>query len=195
VARRVCLATGEVSLHAGAGLPELAVDDAAATRVFGPAWHLLLVGDGQLARTLAQMAQMLDYRVSICDPRETFADPDPLPAVHYTRRMPDDTVRALADDPRSAIVTLAHDPRQDDLALIEALPSRAFYVGALGSRRSAAARAGRLAAMGLTPAQIARLDAPAGLDIGSKRPAEIALSILAGITAVRNGTAGAAIPG
>jgi xanthine dehydrogenase accessory factor len=182
------LATGEVSLHDGVGCAELALDDAAVTKVFGPAWHLLLIGDGQLARTLARMARMLDYRVTICDPRETFADPDPLPDVHYTRQMPDDAVRCLADDPRSAVVTLAHDPRQDDLGLIEALPSRAFYVGALGSRRSAASRAERLAAMGLSPAQIDRLDAPAGIDIGSKRPAEIALSILAGLTAVRNGT-------
>jgi xanthine dehydrogenase accessory factor len=187
VARRVCLATGEVSLHDGAGRPELSVDDLAVTKVFGPAWHLLLVGDGQLARALARMARMLDYRVTICDPRETFADPDPLPDVHYTRQMPDDAVRTLADDPRSGVVTLAHDPRQDDLALIEALPSRAFYVGALGSRRSAASRAERLAAMDLSAEQIARLDAPAGIAIGSKRPAEIALSILAGITAVRNG--------
>jgi len=187
VARRVCLATGEVSLHDGVGGPELSVDDRAVTKVFGPAWHLLLVGDGQLARALARMARMLDYRVTICDPRETFADPNPLPDVRYTRQMPDDAVRSLADEPRSAVVTLAHDPRQDDLALIEALPSRAFYVGALGSHRSAASRAERLAAMDLSPEQIARLDAPAGISIGSKRPAEIALSILAGITAVRNG--------
>ncbi len=186
VARRVCSVTGEVSLHDGAGRPELAVDADAVTRVFGPAWHLLLVGDGQLARALARMARMLDYRVTICDPRDTFADPNPLPDVRYTRRMPDDAVRSLADDPRSAVVTLAHDPRQDDLALIEALPSRAFYVGALGSRRTAAGRVERLAAMGLSAAQIGRLDAPAGIGIGSKRPAEIALSILAGITAVRN---------
>jgi len=187
VARSVCLATGEVSLDDGVGHPELALGDTAVTKVFGPAWHLLLIGDGQLARSLARMARMLDYRVSICDPREAFADPDPLPDVRYSRQMPDDAVRMLADDPRSAVVTLAHDPRQDDLGLIEALPSRAFYVGALGSRRSAASRVQRLAAMGLSPAQIDRLDAPAGLRIGSKRPAEIALSILAGLTAARNG--------
>lgn len=186
VARRVCLTTGEVSLHDAAGRAELAADEAAVTKVFGPAWHLLLVGDGQLARYLASMARLLDYRVSICDPREEFADPSPLADVRYTREMPDDAVRTLAGDPRSAVVTLAHDPRQDDLALVEALASRAFYIGALGSRRTAAARVERLARIGLTPEQIARLDAPAGLAIGSKRPAEIALSILAGITAARN---------
>ena len=186
VARRVCLRTGELSLHPGEGRPELQADADAVTKVFGPAWHLLLIGDGQLARYLARMARMLDYRVTICDPREAFADPAPLADVRYLREMPDDAVRALADDPRSAIVTLAHDPKQDDLALTEALATRAFYIGALGSRRTAATRAARLAELGLTQAQIARLDAPAGLPIGSKRPPEIALSILAAITAARN---------
>jgi xanthine dehydrogenase accessory factor len=187
VARRVCLNTGEVSLHPGEGRPELAVSEDAVVKVFGTAWHLLLVGDGQLARVLATMARLLDYRVTICDPRETFADPSPLGDVTYSRLPPDEAVLALADQPRTAVVTLAHDPKQDDLALIEALPSRAFYVGALGSRRTAAARRERLAQMGLTQDQIERLRGPAGLPIGSKRPAEIALSILAEITATRNG--------
>jgi xanthine dehydrogenase accessory factor len=186
-ARRVCMRTGEVSLHAGAGHPELQVSDDAVIKVFGPSWHLLLIGDGQLARLLAQMARLLDYRVTICDPRELFTDPDPLPDVAYSRLMPDDAVRELADDPRSAVVTLSHDPRQDDLALSEALLTRAFYIGALGSVRSAATRRERLTKIGITPPQLERLDAPAGLAIGSKRPAEIALSILAGVTAVRNG--------
>jgi xanthine dehydrogenase accessory factor len=186
VARRVCLRTGEVSLHEGGDRSELEVTDDAVTKVFGPGWHLLLIGDGQLARLLARMARMLDYRVTICDPRELFADPAPLGDVEYSRLMPDDVVRKGGDDPRTAIVTLAHDPRQDDLALSEALFTKAFYIGALGSERSAAARRERLMQVGLTPSQIARLDAPAGLAIGSKRPAEIALSILAGITAARN---------
>lgn len=187
VARRVCLNTGEVSLHPGEGRPELSVSQDAVIKVLGPAWHLLLVGDGQLARVLATMARLLDYSVTICDPRETFADPSPLGDVTYSRLPPDEAILALADEPRTAVVTLAHDPKQDDLALLEALPSRAFYVGALGSRRSAAARRERLTQMGLTQDQIGRLRGPAGLPIGSKRPAEIALSILAEITATRNG--------
>lgn len=192
VARRVCLRTGEVSLHAGAGRPNFSADERAVTKVLGPAWQLLLIGDGQLARNLARMARLLDYRVVICDPRALFADPDPLPDVTYTRSMPDDGVRAFGATPRSAIVTLSHDPRQDDLALTEALVSPAFYVGALGSKATAAARRERLLTLGLEPHQLARLDAPAGLPIGSKRPAEIALSILAGITAARNALAGGA---
>ncbi len=187
VARRVCLNTGEVSLHPGDGRPELAVAEDAVVKVLGPAWHLLLVGDGQLARLLATMARLLDYGVTICDPRNAFAAPFPLPDITYSRLPPDDAVRALAEQSRTAVVTLAHDPKQDDLALIEALPSRAFYVGALGSRRTAAARRERLGQMGLTQDQIGRLRGPAGLPIGSKRPAEIALSILAEVTAARNG--------
>ena len=188
IARRVCLNTGEVSLHPLAATgAEFRSGASAVTRVFGPAWSLLLIGDGQLARTLAAMALMLDYRVTICDPRAEFADPNPLAGVSYSKAMPDDAVRALADQARCAIVTLAHDPRQDDMALLEALPSQAFYVGALGSRRTAAARRERLQTMGLQPAQIARLHAPAGLNVGSHRPAEIALSMLAEVTAVRNG--------
>jgi xanthine dehydrogenase accessory factor len=187
VARRVCLNTGEVSVHPGAGRPELAVSEDTVVKVLGPAWHLLLVGDGQLARLLATMARLLDYGVTICDPREGFADPSPLPGCTYSRRPPDEAVLALSDQPRTAVITLAHDPRLDDLALIEALASRAFYVGALGSERTAAARRERLAQMGLTPAQIRRLRGPAGLPIGSRRPAEIAVSILAEITAARNG--------
>jgi xanthine dehydrogenase accessory factor len=186
VARRLCLDTGEVTLGDGEGLPELSLSDESLVKVFGAGWRLLLVGDGQLARYLAAMARMLDYRVTICDPREDFANPDPLPDVSYTRQMPDDAVRALASRPRTAVVTLAHDPKQDDLALSEALESNAFYIGALGSTRSAAKRIERLAQLGFTPYQLQRIRGPAGLPIGSKRPSEIALSIMAEITATRN---------
>jgi len=109
--------------------------------------------------------------------------------VKYSREMPDDAVRALGEASRTAIVAVAHDPRQDDLALSAALESRAFYIGALGSRRSAGARRERLASLGYDDRQLARIHGPAGLDIGSKRPAEIALSILAEVTALRNGVA------
>ncbi|MCU7937233.1 MAG: XdhC family protein [Candidatus Thiodiazotropha sp. (ex Dulcina madagascariensis)] len=186
VARQVCLDTGEVTLSDGKGYPELSLSDERLVKVFGAGWQLLLIGDGQLARYLARMARMLDYRVTICDPRKDFADPDPLPDVTYTRQMPDDAVRTLASQPRTAVVTLAHDPKQDDLALMEALDSNAFYIGALGSTRSASKREERLTKMGFTPQQLGRIRGPAGVPIGSKRPAEIALSIMAEITATRN---------
>jgi xanthine dehydrogenase accessory factor len=187
VARTVDLATGEVSLQPGTGGSEFQLSETAVVKTFGPGWQLLLIGDGQLARHLASMALHLDYRVTICDPRDGFAPLTPLADVVYSREMPDDAVKALSEQARTAIVALAHDPRQDDLGLSAALESQAFYIGALGSNRSAQARRKRLASLGYNPQQIERVHGPAGLHIGSKRPAEIALSILAQITAIRNG--------
>jgi xanthine dehydrogenase accessory factor len=187
VARKVNLVSGEVSLHPGNGGTEFQLSETALVKTFGPAWQLLLIGDGQLARHLASMALHLDYRVIICDPRDAFASNAPLADVHYSHAMPDDAVHGLRDQARTAIVALTHDPRQDDLGLSAALESQAFYIGALGSRRSAQARRERLASLGYSTAQIERIHGPAGLHIGSKRPAEIALSILAQITAIRNG--------
>lgn len=189
VARRLCLQTGEASLHAGHADAELQASETDIIRTFGPAWQLLLVGDGQLAGHLARMALELDYAVTICEPRDEFRSPTPVQGAGYTRDMPDDAVHAMADQARTAIVTLAHDPRQDDLALTAALESQAFYIGALGSTRSAATRKARLSSLGYTPDQLARIHGPAGVPIGSKRPAEIALSILAEITATRNAVA------
>jgi xanthine dehydrogenase accessory factor len=186
VSRRVAVATGEISLQAVQNGVEFSVSDQAVVKVFGPAWQLLLIGDGQIARHIARMALSLNYRVTICDPRDEFVDPNPLSGVYYSKRMPDDEVKALRNAPRSAIVTLTHDPRQDDLGLSAALDSSAFYIGALGSVRSAEKRRKRLTEVGHNETQIARIHGPAGLAIGSKRPAEIALSILAEITAVRN---------
>jgi xanthine dehydrogenase accessory factor len=189
VTRRVVLPGGEVSLVRGAASPDFVATEHEVVKTFGPAWQLVVVGDGLLARHLASMARQLDYRVTICDPRETYADSQPIAGVHYSREMPDDAVRALGEASRTAIVAVAHDPRQDDLALSAALESEAFYIGALGSRRSAEARRERLAALGYDARQLARIHGPAGLHIGSKRPAEIALSILAELTALRNGVA------
>ena len=187
VSRRVELASGVVSLQAVEGGTEFQLTETEVIKTFGPGWQLLLIGDGQLARHLASMALHLDYRVFICDPRDGFAPAAPLGDVRFSREMPDDAVAGLGDQARTAIVALAHDPRQDDLGLGAALESRAFYIGALGSNRSAQARRKRLAQMGYSAAQINRIHGPVGLHIGSKRPAEIALSILAQITAIRNG--------
>ena len=192
VARRVDLASGEVSIEAVSLRPgdagiEFQVSKTEVVKTFGPTWQLLLIGDGQLARHLASMALHLDYRVCICDPRESFVSLKPLANVHYSGEMPDDAVQGLSNQRRTAIVTLSHDPRQDDLGLSAALESQAFYIGALGSNRSAQARDRRLLSLGYSPEQIDRIHGPAGLTIGSKRPAEIALSILAQITAIRNG--------
>jgi len=187
VRRHVDIASGEVRLGAGNARDEFTLNQAEMIKTFGPSWALLLIGDGQLARHVASMARELDYQVTICDPREIFQPPQLVEGIQYSRSMPDDAVRALSSPDRTAIVTLAHDPKQDDLGLSAALESNAFYIGALGSRKSAAARNRRLESLGYSEKQISRIHGPVGLNIGSKRPAEIAISILAQITQVRNG--------
>jgi xanthine dehydrogenase accessory factor len=151
----------------------------------GPRFRLLLVGAGQLSQSLALLATMLDYRVSVCDPRQSLIDAWPGPDVERVCAMPDDFLRAAGVDRFTAIVTLTHDPRIDDMALMEALTLDAFYVGALGSRRTSVKRRERLRELDLDEQQIARLRAPVGLDIGSKRPLEIAIAILAELIALR----------
>ena len=187
--RRLCLRTGEVSLHAAQRDAQFRFDGDNLTKLFGPAWRLLLIGAGQLSRFVTQMAQALDYEVVVCDPREEYAASWSVPNAPVDLRSPDDAVRALAGDARTAVLALTHEPKLDDLALMEALQLPAFYVGALGSRNNNAKRRQRLASLDLPAAAIARLHGPIGLPIGSRTPAEIAVAILAELTAVRNGIA------
>lgn len=186
-ARRVCLATGDVSLHPGIVHEPFQFDGANATRVFGPQWRLLLIGAGQLSRYVAEMALALDYHVIVCDPREEYAHAWTVNGTELDGGMPDGVVRARARDARSAVVALTHDPQFDDLALLAALTSETFYVGALGSRANDTKRRKRLADLGVSPAQLARLHGPVGLPIGSRTPPEIAIAILAELTAKRHG--------
>jgi xanthine dehydrogenase accessory factor len=187
VARRVCLGTGEASLHAVAAATDTFVYRGdTLTKVFGPRWLLLLIGDGQLSRYVTQLALLLDYRVIICDPRDV-AVAETLPdGVERVSMMPDEAVHAYVKQARSVVIALTHDPKLDDMALVDALDSPAFYVGALGSRLNSERRRARLQTLGLTPAQLQRLHAPVGLPIGSHATAEIALSIMAEVTALRN---------
>lgn len=187
VARQVKLLNGESSLLPGNAGVDLQVSETEIIKTFGPVWQLLIIGDGQLARHMASMALQLDYQVTICDPRDSFSALQPIDGVYYSHEMPDDAVIKMTDQARTAVVALAHDPRQDDLALSAALESQSFYIGALGSNRSAQARLKRLQSLDYSAQQLERIHGPAGLYIGSKRPAEIALSILAQITAIRNG--------
>jgi xanthine dehydrogenase accessory factor len=147
--------------------------------VYGPRARLLLIGAGETSSYLAKMALALDYQVLIAEPREemqlTWLPEDG----ELLAMMPDDAVIKIQPDLHTSIITLTHDPKLDDMALLEALKSEAFYIGALGSKRTNAKRRERLALFDLTPKQIARLHGPVGLDIGSKTPAEIAVSILA----------------
>jgi xanthine dehydrogenase accessory factor len=186
LARRLCLTTGEVSLHPADALADCEVSATAVTRVFGPRWRLLLIGAGDIARRLAPIAVALGYRVRVCDPREERFGAWDDSLAELDRRMPDDVVRDSFNDARAAVVALTHDPRLDDLALMAALPSRAFYVGALGSRSTHEARRARLCELGLAPEAIARLRGPVGLPIGGSSPAEIAVSIAAELIATRH---------
>jgi xanthine dehydrogenase accessory factor len=155
------------------------------TQVFGPRFQLFIIGAGMVSKYLAEMAQMLEYEVTVCDPREQLLNDFAVAGSRRIAGMPDDAVKAHASDAGSAIVALTHDPRIDDMGLMQALKTDAFYVGAMGSTKTSAARRRRLADLDVTPSQLARLHAPIGLPIGSKTPPEIAIAILAEITAVR----------
>ncbi len=153
--------------------------------VYGPHWRLLIIGANQTARALAQIALMLEFQVIICDPREEFTADWDMAGVTLQAGMPDDAVGAIQTDARTAIVAITHDPKLDDMALLEALTSPAFYVGALGSSRNQAKRRERLLSFELTEAQVDRLHGPVGLQIGSRTPAEIAVAIAAELVQVR----------
>ena len=186
VARRLDLTTGEVTLESAHRGESFTFDGKVMRAIFGPRWRLLMIGAGQLSRALAQMAMTLDFEVICCDPREEFHLTWEVPGTQFATGMPDDVAIEMQLDPHCAVVALTHDPKLDDLVLLEALKSPAFYIGALGSRANTAKRKERLALFDLSEAEINRLHGPIGLDIGSRTPGEIAVSILAEIIAVRN---------
>ena len=186
VARRLDMRTGVVQLGDAVDGDTLRFDDQLLVTVHGPRLRLLIIGGGQLSRYLAAMAVMLDYRVTVCEPRAEYHEGwAAMQGVTLSRTMPDDLVLAMHLDANSAVVALTHDPKLDDLALMEALKTPAFYVGALGSRKSNASRRERLLGFDVTPEQVARLHGPVGLAIGARTPAEIAVSIVAQLTEAR----------
>lgn len=187
VARTLTLATGEVTLSDAARGAGLQFDGLTLTTVFGPRWRLLLIGAGQLSQAVASIALMLDFEVLVCDPRDAYLATQDLLGVTRLPGMPDDAVRELLPDAHTAIVALTHDPKLDDMALLEALTSEAFYVGALGSVRNQATRKQRLAEhFELSEQELDRLHGPVGLRIGARTPAEIAVSVMAQIIEVKN---------
>src|SRR4051812_30784153 len=190
VQRRLDLHTGEVELSKAAPGAQMQVSERVMVSLHGPRWRLLIIGAGQLSRFLAQIATAMDYHVTVCDPREEYRAGWQVDGVQLVHDMPDDIVIDMKLDRRSAVVALTHDPKLDDLALMEALKSDAFYVGAIGSRRNNEARHQRMIEhFGLTAAELQRLRGPIGVYIGSKTPAEIAVSIMAEVLAVKNGVA------
>ncbi|QHE94070.1 hypothetical protein PI93_006695 [Pandoraea fibrosis] len=194
--RDLDLHTGQARVRSVAKPSAFAYTPTRLTVPFGPRWRIIVIGDGQLTHHLVAMAVPLGYQIVICDPRDIHDEPPDArhgasPSVHVTRtrEMPDDLIVRLRPDGRTAIVALTHDPKLDDMALLEALKSDAFYVGAIGSHRNQTSRRERLGMFDLTTTQIERLHGPVGLPLGARTPPEIALAILAEITALRNGMA------
>jgi xanthine dehydrogenase accessory factor len=186
--RTVRLTDGAVTLADAQAPQELEINATHLVNTFGPEYRMLLIGAGQLTEYLATMALFSGFAVTVCDPREEYRGAWSVPAARVVTDMPDDAVFAFKPDARSCVVALTHDPKLDDLALLEALQSEAFYVGAIGSRRNNAARHQRMIEhLEQTEESLKKLRGPIGIYIGSKTPPEIAVSIMAEILAVKNG--------
>ncbi len=183
--RTVALDSGETETCTREQHAPLYFDGARLEQTFGPQMRLLLVGAGQLGQSLAELALAMDYEVLVVDPRQRMREQWQGPDVPLLAGMPDDAVREHASDRHSIVITLTHDPRIDDMALMEALATDAWYVGALGSRRTTEKRLQRLRQLELGEDRLAALHAPVGLDIGSKTPLEIAVSIMAQLVQLR----------
>ena len=192
VKRTLHLATMQVEIGDATRTDSMQFDGTTLTTVHGPRWRMLIIGAGQTSAYLARMAQALDYQVIVCDPRADMRSTWDVPDTILSGEMPDDAVLALQPDASTVIIALTHDPKLDDMALLEALKSPAFYVGALGSKANNAKRRARLALFDLSAGEIDRLHGPVGLRIGSRTPPEIAVSILAHLISIRNQPAKAA---
>jgi len=187
VLREVDLARGATTLAAAQRSDALEWDGQQLRTVHGPQWRLFIVGAGQISYYLAQMAHALDYDITICEPRDEYGAEWRVPGTKLVTAMPDDAFLSLHADSRCAVVALTHDPKLDDLLLLEALRSPAFYVGAVGSRLNDNRRRERLSHhFGFSAEELERLHGPVGLPIGSHTPPEIAVAIVAELTAVRN---------
>ena len=186
--RQVSLKDGTVSQSLSAAPSELSVTATELVNTFGPEYRMLLIGAGQLTEYLATMALFSGFAVTVCDPREEYRSAWSVAGAVVLSDMPDDVVNAFKPDRRSCVIALTHDPKLDDLALLEALNTDAFYIGAIGSRRNNEARHQRMAEhFELSELTLARLRGPIGIYIGSKTPSEIAVSVMAEVLAVKNG--------
>jgi xanthine dehydrogenase accessory factor len=186
-ARVVNLTDGTWAYRDASPTEEVTRTDVEFISVHGPKWRLLIIGASEIARYLAEMAGTLDFHVYVCDPREEYKTAWRVHDAVYLDGMPDDVVIAFRPDPHTVIVTVSHDPKLDDMALMEALKMPAFYVGAVGSQRTSDERRKRLQELDVSSADVAKLHGPVGLAIGSRTPPEIAIAILAELVAARNG--------
>ncbi len=181
------LTTGAVSIALATAAEQLFIDDHRLINTFGPEYRMLVIGAGPIAEYLATMAQFSGFMVTVCDPREEYTASLSLPGIKLVRDWPDDCVQQFKPDRRSCVLAISHDPKLDDSALMEALSSDAFYVGAIGSRVNHKARHDRLRKHFDVPEEhLSRLRGPIGIYIGSKTPAEIAVSVMAEVLAVKN---------
>ena len=188
VQRHLNLANGMVSLQATLQPDNLQLNAQSLVNTFGPEYRMLIIGAGQMSEYLATMALFNGFAVTLCDPREEYRGSWQVAGARVTSDMPDDVVRDFKADRRTCVVALTHDPKLDDLALLEALETEAFYVGGIGSRRNNEARHARMMEhFGQTEESLQRLRGPIGIYIGSKTPAEIAVSVMAEVLAVKNG--------
>ena len=186
VTRIVDLETGDTTMETSEKFQPLSINENTLHHTYGPSFQLLLIGAVQVAYYLANMAHALDYQVEVCDPRAELVKSTPIDNVPVINAMPDDWLRNKIIDQQTAVIALCHDPRIDDMALMEVLQdSQAFYIGAMGSDRTSEQRKERLALLDITEDDIAKLHAPVGLSIGSKTPPEIAIAILAELTSLR----------
>jgi xanthine dehydrogenase accessory factor len=190
VRRILNLADGNVLIQATDESSKMDFDGTYLINIFGPPYRMLLIGAGQLTEYIATMAQFCGFTVTVCDPREHYStDQMPL-GVTLSTKMPDDEVKTFRPDQKSCVIALAHDPRLDDLALLEALRTEAFYIGAIGSLRNNDKRHQRfITHFGETEQSLIKLRGPAGVYIDSKTPPEIAVSVMAEVLAVKNGVA------
>ena len=187
ILREVDLQTGKSVLHQGNKTDGFSLSDSAMQTSYGPRWRMFVIGAGQLSLYVANFAVASDFDVIVIDPREEYAEGLDLKGVQFIKGMPDDVMQELGIDSHTAIVALTHDPKIDDLALIDALQSEAFYVGALGSLTNTLKRKERLREFNVTSEQLERLHGPVGLAIGALTPPEIAVSVMAEIIAVKYG--------
>lgn len=186
--RDVCCRTGKATLMPTQSPDALRFDGLRLVMTLGPGYRMLLIGAGALAQYLSIMALFNGFSVTVCDPRINYLNVSPIPGVTMVADMPDDAVVAFKPDPHSCVIALTHDPKLDDMALLEAIHSPAFYVGAIGSRRNSEQRRTRMIEhLGETEDSLRRLHGPIGIYISSKTPAEIAVSVMAEVLALKNG--------
>lgn len=186
VFREVDLATGGWSYRDALASDKTGISESRFACLHGPRWRMLIVGAAEISVYLAEIAKTLDFRVSVCDPRDEYRRAWRVAGTSFVDAMPDDAVIAFKPDARSVVVAVSHDPKLDDMALMEALKTPAFYVGAVGSKATSEERRRRLQTLDVSPAETDRLYAPVGLAIGSRTPPEIAVAIAAELVAARN---------